>query len=137
MTLKQSAPPKNQRRFVNRWDELDYLCKKVRYWLYRQRRKDKAKRFAPRLEGTLRNLPATGTAILEEEGWALLYELQGDVRQAIVHRRRELEMMQQLHKEAASSRYSDSTLAYMLQDRNLADLNERQAILDRLVAESF
>jgi len=37
--LKQKKPPTTLRRFTHPWTELDYLCKKVRYWLYV--RKDK------------------------------------------------------------------------------------------------
>jgi len=132
MLTKHLVPPKTQRRFINNWDELDYLCRKIRYWLYKEKRKDKALHFVDRLEQILRKLAKNDGAILQEEGWALLYELKGEISKAIVHRRAEIDLMKQLHKEARSTQYSESTAAYMLRGRNTRDLEERKAVLKSL-----
>jgi hypothetical protein len=34
MIQKLPKPPATQRAFANAWAELDYVCKKMRYWLY-------------------------------------------------------------------------------------------------------
>ena len=122
-------PPTTQRSFANSWGELDYLCKKVRYWLYTRRQKSRASRYRPRLRRVLNAVRENRSAILGEEGLALLCELDGKIRDAIAHRKREISLMQQLHREAASPRYADSTRAYMLRDRGIAALRERRAIL--------
>lgn len=134
--MKEHAPPRTRRTFTNGWDELDYLCKKIRYWLYLEKRSDKARRYLDRLERILKALPKNRAAILREEGLGLLYELRGEASKAIKHRRREIELMQQLHEHARSARYSDSTAAYMLRGRGKSDLEDRQAILKALGQKS-
>jgi hypothetical protein len=75
-------------------------------------------------------------AIIREEGRALLHELWGDIKKAIAHRRREVLLMERLHREAASGKYSQSAQAYMLRDRDVRALNERRAILQRLAKKN-
>ena len=130
MLTRAHTAPKTRRRFVNCWDELDYLCKKIRYWLYLEKRSDIARRYLGRLDSILKALPKNSIAILREEGLALLYELRGKTTKAIKHRRREIDLMQQLHQESRSA--SKDTAAYMLRDRNLLDLEHRRAILKAL-----
>lgn len=130
MLTRAHTAPKTRRIFSNCWDELDYLCGKVRYWLYVEKRSDVAKRYVNRLDRTLKALPKNSLAILREEGRALLYELLGEPTNAIKHRRREIELMQQLHKEARTA--TRATAAYMLRDRNVSDLEDRVAILKAL-----
>ena len=127
MLTRAHMAPKTRRKFVSCWDELDYLCKKIRYWLYLEKRSDIARRYLGRLDRTLKALPKNSIAILREEGLALLYELRGEAAKAVKHRRREIDLMQQLHQEARSA--SRGTAAYMLRDRNLPDLEDRRAIL--------
>ena len=124
--------PVTKRRFANPWAELDYLCKKIRYWLYIRKNKTYAHRYLDRLEGVLKELPENNEAILREEALALLKELQGKIAEAIAHRKREIKLMTQLHKEASSPTYAASTKAYMLQDRGNFALQERQSILRAL-----
>jgi hypothetical protein len=132
MTYKRPKPPPTQRRFANVWGELDYLCRKIRYWLYTRKERARAQHYSDRLEGVLRDLPANDTAIIREEGHALLAEVKGNLADAIAHREREIGLMQRLHQEARSPRYSESTRAYMLRDRDSVALQERQAILESL-----
>ncbi|MDX1944779.1 MAG: hypothetical protein SFU86_05170 [Pirellulaceae bacterium] len=131
MIAANSNPP-TERSFANAWGELDYLCRKTRYWLYGRRQPARAERYLSRLQGVLRRLPKGDVAILRAEGLALRDELEGKIEQAIAHRRLEIELMQKLHAEARASRYSDQTREYLLQGRDLAALAERRAILAAL-----
>lgn len=131
MTHKKTTPATNSRP-VDLWSELDNLCKKTRYWLYRRKEKTKAKRYASRLEQVLGALPANDLAILRAEGLALLSELKGKIDEAIAHRQREIALMAQLHAEARSPKYALSTKSYMLRGRDSAALQERQYILEAL-----
>jgi hypothetical protein len=111
LTTKEN-PPATQRRFASVWSELDYLCKKVRYWLYTRQQKDRATRYMPRLQRVLRDLPENDRALLREEGLALLCEVNGQPADAINHRRREIQLMERLHREARLPTYSESTRTY-------------------------
>ena len=130
MVPKHPRPPMTQRRFFNDWGELAYLCKKIRYWFYSRMQKTRAERYLNRLERVLHNLPENGSAIIRQEGLALLHELRGEIGKSVMHRQREIELIERLHKEAQS--HDDSTRAYMLQDRDMAALHERRAILEAL-----
>src|SRR5947207_4721399 len=103
--------PITQRHFANSWSELHYLCGKIRYWLYGRGQRGKAERYLNRLERVLRRVPENDSAILRQEGLALLYELKGRLGEAIAHRKREIQLMERLHGEAESPEYADSTRA--------------------------
>jgi len=132
MIRKTPKPPTTRRSFTDLWVELDYLCKKVHYWLHVRKIKAGAYRYRARLAQAVRRLPENKMAILREEACALLHELQGRLEKSIAHRRREIELMERLHDEANSSRYSASAREYMLRDRDTEVLNERRAILSSL-----
>ncbi len=135
MMHQQQKPPNTQRSFANRWGELDYLCKKIRYWLYTRKQKTRAERYVTRLARVLSALPENDMAIIREEGLALLYELKGKLGDAIAHREREIRLTERLHKEAQSPGFADSTRSYMLRGRGTSDLQERRAILEALQKE--
>src|SRR5262245_8742793 len=128
MDHKPKAPT-TRHRFANAWAELDYLCKKISYWLYIQSRKAKALRYSDRLERVLRKLPENDLAIIREEGLALLCELQGKTDEAIAHRTREIQLIERLHQSAQSEGIDESTRAYMLRDRDASALKRRRMIL--------
>jgi hypothetical protein len=132
LIVEELVPPRTQRTFANTWGELDYLCKKIRYWLYTRKQKARAKRFLDSLVRVLHDLPENDLAILREEGLALLYELRGKLEKAIVHRQREIELMQRLHRSADATKYTDATRAYMFLDRDTSDLENRRVILEAL-----
>jgi hypothetical protein len=121
-----------QRRFANTWGELDYLCKKIHYWLYSRKQKTSARRYRNRLERVLQDLSENNSTILRQEGLALLHELKGEIGESIAHRKQEIELMERLHKESRSAKYADNTRAYLLRDRDVSDLKERRAILETL-----
>jgi hypothetical protein len=77
-------------------------------------------------------LPKNDRAINREEGLALVSELKGRIRDAIAHREREIQLMEELHREADYPRYTDSTRTYMLRDRHSTALQDRREILDAL-----
>jgi len=132
MSDKKVEPPMTQRKFASPWGELNYLCMKIRYWLYTRKQKPGAERYLQRLERVLGDVPENDLAIIREEGFALLCELQGSIDKAIAHLKREVELMKRLHREAQSPQYDVSTRAYMLRDRDVADLQERWAIIELL-----
>ena len=133
MLLKKKKPPTTQRRFTSPWLELDYLCTKVRFWLYTRKAKHRAERYLKRLENVLAHVPENEVAIIRQEGFALLHELMGNVSASIVHRQREIELIERLHREARLPRYSESTRAYMLQGLDEAALQERREVLKSLM----
>lgn len=129
---KQALAPRNRRRFANAWAELDYLCDKIRFWLFTRGQPSRAERFQHRLARTLRARPDDHTAILRAEGLALLHQLKGDLRAAITYREREIQLMERLHEEANTERYSPEVKAYMLRDRGPAELKKRRLLLKTL-----
>lgn len=135
MIHKQPKPPNTRRSFANSWGELDYLCQKIRFWLYARKQKTRAERYLDRLARVLRELPENDDAIIREEGLALFYELKGELGSAIAHREREIRLTERLHTEALSPRYADDTRSYMLRNRETVDLQERRAILESLKKE--
>ena len=133
MRHKPPEPPTTQRRFATIWGELDYVCKKIRYWLYARKQRARAERYLQRLAVILHELPENDIAIIRAEGLALFHELKGELGEAITHREREIHLTERLHKEAQS--HDNSTKSYMLQGRGTIDLQERRAILDALRKE--
>ena len=123
--MTRKTPPATERRFNNAWGELDYLCRKVDYWLYARQQRARAKRYAGRLEQTLLHLPKTEYAIVRQEALALLNEVQGDIVQSIAHREEEIKLMQRLHSDAESRHYTQRTKSYMLGGRDVAALQKR------------
>jgi len=121
-----------QRIFRSPWIKLDYLCRKVRYWLYERQSQASAQRYLRRLAQTLKALPQNNEAILRLECLALLAEIKGDIDSAVQYREREIQLMEQLHRDAETGEYSDETRAYMLADRGGDALMERRTILQGL-----
>lgn len=132
MIQTKPKPPSTRRTFANVWGELDYLCKKIRFWLYDRRQAAGANRYRDRLAQILRQVRENDAAIIRHEGLALLHELQGEIVESIAHRKKEIALMERLHKEAHLPTCSASTRAYMLRDRDVAALKERRAILEEL-----
>ncbi len=135
MTRIANPPPLTRRRFTSSWGELEYLCKKVHHWLHKRREKRRAERYRDRLERVLHDTPENDIAIIREEGLTLLSELKGHIGDSIRYRRREIGLMEALHRDAQSREYSASTRAYMLRDRGAGQLQERREILAGLVNE--
>ena len=94
MIDKKLEPPMTQRSFASGWGELDYLCKKVHYWLYAGMQPVRARRFRDRLQRILDELPQNKSAIVRAEAEALLCELDGRTDDAIPHRKLEIQLME-------------------------------------------
>src|SRR2546421_5438881 len=98
MLHRRAKPPRAQRRFGTIWGELEYVCKRVHYWLYCRKSLTSARRYLSRLERILVQLPPNDLAILREEGRALLHELKGQTKGALEHRQREIQLMERLQE---------------------------------------
>jgi hypothetical protein len=127
MNHKMPKPPTTERRFANSWGELAYLCRKIRYWLYKRKQRARAEHYRNRLTMVLHDLPENDLAIIREEGLALFCELEDEVCEAIAHREREIQLIERLHRDAESPRYDERTRAYLLQNVDATALQERQA----------
>jgi hypothetical protein len=136
MPNANQQPPKTQRRFGTIWGELEYVCKRIHYWLYRRKSPSSARRCLSRLERILNQLPDNDLAILREEGLALLHELKGQRRGAIEHRQREIQLTERLRKSVQKSvhagDYDERMGESILANRDGAALEERRAILRHL-----
>ena len=135
MKRKMAKPPPTERSFGNPWLELDYLCRKVRFWLYTRKRRAGAARYADRLAAVVHELREYELAIMREQGLALLCELNDDLDKAIAHREREIRLIERLNLDAESPRYDERTRAYILRGLDAAVLQERRAILQALKKE--
>lgn len=139
MVHQDSKLHKTQRRFGTIWGELDYVCRRIHYWLYGRNSKAAARRYLGRLEHILAKLPENDLAILRQEGLALLHELRGQNRSAIKHREREIQLTERLHDSVRESvqagEYDERMGVSILVGRNAATLRERRAILQALQKE--
>ena len=132
MTSSRLQPPPTKRSFANPWGELDYLCRKLRYWLYTRSDKGRAERFVGRLEAVLRKIPNDGSAILRQDALAILCEMKGQIGQAIAYRESEIALMLRLHELARQQEHTPEVRDYMLKERGPAELRLRQKILKSL-----
>jgi hypothetical protein len=136
MSQRNHKPNEVQREFATPWSELQYVCKRIRYWPYERESKASARRYLARLKRVLDGLPGNNSAILREEALGLFHELKGQTKQAIEHRRREIELTERLHDSVRASveagDYSARMAASILAGHNDAVLNERRAILRAL-----
>ena len=133
MTGKNARPPVNQRRFAGIWAELDYLCKKISFWLYTKRRRSRAEHYLDRLNVILEKLPDNDVAILRWEAHALSCELRHEYGEASKHRKREIQLIERLHREAQRPGIDARTKNYMLQGRDRVALEQRRSHLQELL----
>jgi hypothetical protein len=132
MQSKQ-RPRKARRKSQTLWGELQSICTKIHQLRYGKGNKaSSASRYLPRLDRILRELPPNDMAILREEGLAQLYELKGNQRAAIKHRKREIELMKKLQEEVKNGAYDKKTKAWILANRDQKALQERRDILQKL-----
>jgi len=134
---REHHPVRSRRKFGNIWGELDYVCKKIRYWLYLRKEQTRAKRYLHRLQQLLEELPENDMAIIRQEAWALLHELKGDKVAAIKYRQREIELIEKLHEDVESRSYDPQMKASILGDRDSKGLQERRALLKALVEDKY
>ena len=120
----QVTSTKTRRLFVSNWDELGYVCDKVRDLIYIKGKGASARRYRNRLERLITELSGNDLAILRVEAIALLHELNDDIGEAVKYRQQEIELMERLHRSNPSS--------YALTNRGTAVLANRKKILKSL-----
>jgi hypothetical protein len=91
------------------------------------------------LAQVLAALPENNRATVRQEGLALLNEIKGNRNDAIKHRRREIRLMERLHKSVQAGvragDYDELMKASILDGRDERALKERRAILQALELE--
>jgi len=134
-----NTPPKTSRKFGTVWGELEYVCRKIHYWLYERNDRTSARRYLGRLQRIVGDLPDSDLAILRAEGLALLHELRGELSDAVAQRRREIHLMERLQRSVDRSvreaRYDERMAAAILAGRDSAALEERRNVLQALAEE--
>src|SRR5215467_3058510 len=98
--MEKLKVPATRRVFGSNWVELDYLCKKIHYWLYLRNQRSHAQRFLQRLKRVLAKIGDDDFAIVRQEGLAQFHELKGDLGSAMFHREEEIRLTELLHKDA-------------------------------------
>jgi hypothetical protein len=139
MSKHEQQPPKVRRKFATSWGELDYLCRRIHYWLYARNDRMAARRYLRRLGEVLQTLPDDDLAIVREEALALFHQLKGENDLAIKHRQREIDLIQlaqkSVHQSVQAGRYDEDTATSILAGRDKRGLQERRAILKALRVE--
>ena len=99
-----------------------------------------ARRFQSRLHAVLNALPENRLAILREEGWALLHELEGELAAAIEHRKKEIRLIERLHESVKLSidggKYDAAVGDSILEKWDAGALKERRDILKALLLKN-
>ncbi len=116
---------RTQRKFHGAWDEIGYLRVKILDWFYDRGNRRKALPFCARLEALLERTPDTHEAILGEECWSLIREVQGDLAGAIAYREREIELIKRLHRISVNTPGRD----FALRGYGYSDLSDRLDLL--------
>jgi len=111
------------------WGDLRAICKKIHSALYVKSDRSLARRYLPQLTRMIVQLPENDSAIVRQEGLALFYELDGQTVEAVKHRKKEIELIERLHKDVATHQYSRRTKAFVLADRGPRALQKRRTIL--------
>ena len=114
-----------QRKFRGPWDEIGYLRVKILDWFYGRGNRRRALPFCDRLQTLLEKTPDAHEAILGEECWSLIREVQGDLAGAIAYREREIELTKRLLRISAKSPHRD----YICRDHDYPDLSDRLDLL--------
>jgi len=102
-----------------------YYYYKILYWFYSRRNRSKAGKFCRSLEPVLKRVANKHEAIKGEECWSLLYEIRGNLDEAISYRRSEIRLVKRLQRIAPKSK-----------EYGPADLADRWILLAMLYKES-
>jgi tetratricopeptide (TPR) repeat protein len=116
---------RTRRKFDGPWDEIKYLRGKLLLWFYDRYDRRKAREFAERMVPLLKKVARHGDNILGEECWSLVYEARGQFAKAIEHRRKEIELIRLILREAEKSPHPEEI--YRLYD--YSDLSDRFDLL--------
>jgi tetratricopeptide (TPR) repeat protein len=116
---------RSRRKFDGPWDEIKYLRGKLLLWFYERGNRHKAIAFCARLESLLKSVAGKHPNILGEECWSLLHEVEGNLAEAIKHRRKEIELIKAFLREAEKSPQPEEI--YRIYD--YSDLSDRLDLL--------
>jgi len=94
----KNAPEPTRRKFGGDWDRVLYYYYKILYWFYPLRNRSRAAKFCRSLEPVLKRVANKHEAIMGEECWSLLYEVQGDFEKAILYRRSEIRLIKKVQR---------------------------------------
>lgn len=124
-----NAPTSPAQKRLEPWLELADGCREVHGLLYTEGDLERAGELVPDLEELIRMLPVDSPCIVYPEALALVAECQGEFLQAADHRRREIELILELHRIEAEH---DEPF-WALVDRGVDCLESRRAILADLL----
>ena len=122
---EQALPTK--RHFADMADEIEYVYQKLVFWFCRNTEGVRTRRYAARLKRLLVRDETIPGSIFGEECWSLVFEVEGDFRQAIRHRENEIRLIRRLH-EITPKEQRDLVFAWYGHD----DLSDRLVILANL-----
>ena len=136
---EEKPPSRRQIADAKRGAELDRVCRRVHESWYKNKDRNSGERFMCELDRILKKLPENDMAILRQDALALFDQLQGDNVCAIKHRQEEIRLIEQLHDDVRrnldSGKYTQSTAEYVLEGRDVKNLNERRAMLRAIEEE--
>lgn len=115
----------NRRTFSHEWDEIEYLRMKILHWFYERGNRRKALPYCVRLESLLERTPNSHEAILGQECWSLVREVQGNLVEAIAYREGEIESIKRLRRISVNT----PARAFVLKDYGYSDLSDRLDLL--------
>jgi hypothetical protein len=129
---KKKGPPPGRRTFADQRDQIDYLHRKLLYWLYEREDKARAHFFAERLGALLSKASPGHDAIFPEECWSLICEAKDDLPGALKHREHEVRLIKRLHAIAKTAPQQKDVLRLYGHD----DLSDRLDLLAILYHDS-
>lgn len=98
-------PPATRRKFKNLADELIYVYDKLLYWFYDKGNLSVSRKFALRMEEILEKSPDNAEeSIFGNECLALINEVEGNWKQAITYRKKEIGLIYRLRELAKTEK---------------------------------
>ena len=116
--------PASRRVFKHSWDELAYLCDKATYHLHMVCRRGGATRFVPRMARVLGSIDDPDGAIVTEVARSLICEYDRQWARAILHRRKEVELILRMYGSFTDDQGQD-VRRWALKDYTKCDVIER------------
>jgi hypothetical protein len=107
-------------------EEISFLRDGLLYWFYERVDRKRSRLFADLLESLLRDVD--GESISTEECKSLIAEVRGDLRKAIRHRTREIELIRRLH-EISFGQPGEEYIGHLYDIDDLSDRLDLLAIL--------
>lgn len=90
--------PPTRRKFKSDWDEALYVYHKIIYWFYGRDKRTHAAHFTQRMRKLLRRVDPKQVTVKGAECWSLVYEIEKNLHEAILHRKLEIKRMERCLK---------------------------------------